>query len=306
MSKTLIPSELRVTTRDDKGRKFIEVVAAAYDKAGLSEEEAQHVNEATGLKELIDKHIADNRTPNQFANEEVVSNYGYLSGYKPKSLAEQIARLKELFPGLGDANQDLLLEIEKGEVKLPKHAEGWFAIPNWLKNPQIFGSTYFGSTYSEALLKVLKIIKQTRSGKFYNYREDQLDEKRLRQSARTQKFFLELSEVQGNPDILIVPAQFGLRHRGRSIRRAREVFLANEFGFGAFAVGIMLLTHPERLQNVNDLWVDCAGDEFAPGADGCFDRAPCFGFSDGRLGFGASTVDDVVDDYGSASGFLPQ
>jgi len=48
-------------------------------------------------------------------------------------------------------------------------------------------------------------------------------------------------------DILVVPAQFGLRHRGRSVRRVREVMNANEFGLGVFAIGIMLLTHPERL-----------------------------------------------------------
>jgi hypothetical protein len=37
MSTTLAPS---VTHRDPKGRKFVSIVETAYDKAGLSDEEA--------------------------------------------------------------------------------------------------------------------------------------------------------------------------------------------------------------------------------------------------------------------------
>lgn len=237
----------------------------------------------------------------KFKDEEVSSTYGYLSGYAPKGLTEQCNRLRELFSGIGFANLDLLTQIEKGDVPLPTGAEGWFAIPNWMKNPNIFGSIYSG-----ALLKALDTIKQTRNGKFYNYRDGQLDEKRLRQSAQSQKFWTELADAQGNPDILIVPAQFGIRHRGRSVRRAREVFAGNEFGLGAFAVGIMILTHPERLMHYDDLWIDCAGDEFDnPGAGDRFGHAPRFGF-DGEVKFGAVWADDADDYCGSASGVLPQ
>lgn len=39
--------------------------------------------------------------PHWYANEEVPSSYGYLSGYTiPKTLAEQVAMLRELFPQL--------------------------------------------------------------------------------------------------------------------------------------------------------------------------------------------------------------
>lgn len=238
----------------------------------------------------------------KFKDEEVSSTYGYLSGYAPKGLTEQCNRLRELFSGIGFANLDLLTQIEKGDVPLPTGAEGWFAIPNWMKNPNIFGSIYSG-----ALLKALDTIKQTRNGKFYNYRDGQLDEKRLRQSAQSQKFWTELADAQGNPDILIVPAQFGIRHRGRSVRRAREVFAGNEFGLGAFAVGIMILTHPERLMHYDDLWIDCAGDEFDnPDADDRFGHAPRFGFDDGKVKFGTGWADDADDYCGSASGVLPQ
>jgi hypothetical protein len=238
----------------------------------------------------------------KFKDEEVSSTYGYMSGYAPKGLTEQCNRLRELFSGIGFANLDLLTQIEKGDVSLPTGAEGWFAIPNWMKNPNIFGSIY-----SATLQKVLDTIKQTQSGKFYNYRDGQLDEKRLRQSAQSQKFWADLRDAQGDPDILIVPAQFGIRHRGRSVRRAREVFLINEFGLGAFAVGIMILTHPERLMNYDDLWIDCSGDEFDDPDSGVrFDHAPCFRFDDGEVEFDAYFVGNASDGFGSASGFGPQ
>jgi len=51
-----------VTHRDSKGRKFMDIVGARYDKKELSEEEAQNVNEAPGLPELIDKFIERNRS----------------------------------------------------------------------------------------------------------------------------------------------------------------------------------------------------------------------------------------------------
>lgn len=288
------------------GTDAVEKAVKAYANANyLSKEGAELVKgnadfvgriHAATVLALVELSSTD-----KFKDEEVSSTYGYLSGYAPKGLTEQCNRLRELFSGIGFANLDLLTQIEKGDVPLPTGV-GWFAIPNWMKNPNIFGSIYSG-----ALLKALDTIKQTRNGKFYNCRDGQLDEKRLRQSAQSQKFWADLRDAQGDPDILIVPAQFGIRHRGRSVRRAREVFAGNEFGLGAFAVGIMILTHPERLMHFDDLWIDCSGDEFDdPDSDVRFARAPYFCFCDGEVKFGTGFVDDASAYYGSASGFGPQ
>lgn len=59
MSKTLAPSA--VTTRDPKGLKFTSIVEAAYNKALLKEGEAQRVNNAPGLSELITNFITQHR-----------------------------------------------------------------------------------------------------------------------------------------------------------------------------------------------------------------------------------------------------
>jgi hypothetical protein len=258
------------------------------------------------LRATTTNNLRELSVTNKYANEEVTSRYGYLSGYKPgvQDLDRRIARLQELFLGLGGANPEYLEQVKSGKVALPECAEKFGAVPNWKKRPDLFGAIY-----NDALVTVLGTIKETRGGKFYNYREGQLGQERLRQSARSVGFWNRLIEEQGNPDILIVPFQFGLRHRGRSTRRANEVMIGTlgEFGLGAFAVGCLLLTHEERLQNFDDLWIDAPGDEFDdPDSDVRFGRAPCFGFDGGEVGFGASAVGSASEDYGSVSGVVPQ
>ena len=283
-----------------------DAVKKAIKDFGLTKDGAQKVHANGNLladtaNQAVTKVLQELTYVETYEKEEVQSKYGYLSGYTPKGLTEQCNRLRELFSGIGYANLDLLAQIEAGKVELPANAEGWFAIPNiWKKD----GQPKIGSTYSECVQKILDTIKETR-GRLYNYREGSIDEKHLRQSARTEKFFGELSEAQGNPDILIVAGQFGLRHRGRSVRRAREVFQINEFGFGAFAIGSMLLTHPERLQQSDDLWIDCGGDEFAPGVGGGFSYAPYFYFSGSGVWFGACYVSRACGRFGSSSAFFP-
>lgn len=294
MSNTLAPSAT-VTSRDSKGTKFMSIVEAQYNKAGLSEKEAQRVNDTAGLAELIANFIAESRTTDQWKDEEVESQFGYLSGYTaPKSIAEQVKILSEIFPGV-----EFKADEKVAEGAVPSGAEGWFAIPKWQT---------IAPTYGEAVTKVFVELKKRRNGAFYNYRENQLGPNQLRQSAQSVAAFATLEAEQKDQNTLVVASQFGIRHRGRSVRRAREVMLDNggEVGLGAFAIGIMLLTHAERLQHYDDLWIDCAGDEFAPGADGDFSRAPCFEFLGDRVEFDASAVDGAVARYGSASAFLPQ
>ena len=75
---------------------------------------------------------------------------------------------------------------------------------------------------------------------------------------------------------------------------------------GACAIGIMVLPHPERLVQWEQLHVDCAGDEFASDADGDFSYAPLFRFDGGKVEFGAYWYDNAYGHYGSASAFLPR
>lgn len=278
------------------------LIADAVEKIvadlGLDKDGAQRVIEhgdelVAPIGEKVLTLLKDLSVSDKYKNEEVKSSYGYLSGYKkPKGITEQTNILRQLFPGIGFANEKL------AEREVPKHADdGWFAIPKWQS---------IAPTYGEAVEIVFGKLSQAYNGRFQNYREGELGEQYLRQQALTQAVFQKLGEEQNGYDILVVSAQFGLRHRGRSVRRVREILLGNEFGLGAFAVGIMLLTHSDRLKHYDDLWIDCAGDEYAPIAGGGFSKSPIFYFGGGKLGFGAGSVSDASGYCGSVSGFVPQ
>ena len=280
-----------ITSRDKKGRQAVTIFSAAYDKAGLDADSAQQLNErGDELRAGVAELIARLSVSNQFANEEVSSTYGYLSGYTaPKTLAEQVAKLRELFPQL--LNVDLPLA---GDAHvLPDGAEGPFAIPDWRK---------IAPTHDGAVQIVFDLLAKAYGDKFKNWLQGEMN--RLRQSAKSVILWEKISASQNGNDILVVDAQFGLLHRGRSVRRAREVMRQNQAGLGAFAVGIMLLTHANRLQHIDDLWIDCAGDEYL--VDTASSRAPFFDFRGGDLLFGADSVGGAYAFCGSASFFLPQ
>jgi hypothetical protein len=268
----------------------------------MTEEEAQRVNEAGGLADLIGKFISDNRCTNQFANEEAASSYTYPPEYTgPKPIEEQITALAKML----DLDPASALAFAESLPALPEGAEGWFAIPS----PVALAAKHFPGLTDPAgqncagISLILSKIAALR--KFYNYREDQITTAQLRVAIRTAEALAQITEVQKG-DILIIAAQLGLRHRGESVRRAREKFSASEFGLGSLIVGSVTLTHPERFVRWEQLHIDCAGDEFSPGAGGDFDNAPYLYFNGGEVRFGTCWVGGTGTYYGSASGFLPQ
>jgi hypothetical protein len=239
------------------------------------------------FKEYLAEPLQNHSINSQYADEELESNYGYFSGYKPKNINDQINILRKFFPDIGSADGKLT------ERRLPSNAEGWFAIPRWEK---------IASTYGEAVQRVLDL-----NGASCNHRCRQFDAQYLHQFQKSAEAFQKIGDEQKDHDILIIPAQLGVRHRGRSVRRAREVMNVNEFGLGSFAIGVMILTHPERLQHYKDLRIDCAGDEFSPDSYYGSNDVPYFTCSiDGRANFNAYYFSFVSNRFGSASAFLLQ
>ena len=273
--------------------RFVEDAAErALKEVGLDKDGLQRLIEnGDKFQARIITGIREFSVSNQFADEEVECSYVYPADYKVKGITEQTNILRQLFPGIGYADENL------ASRPLPANTEGWFAIPRWQK---------VAETYNEAVEKVLELIKQQRKGKFYNWRGGKLGKQYLRQHEHTVKKLQALGDQQKDYDILVVAAQFGLRHRGRSVRRAREIFTTNEFGLGAFEIGCMLLTHPERLVSYNDLGIDCAGDEYAPVAGGSFSSTPFFFSNESGVVFGTGWFGRARSGCGSASGSLPQ
>ncbi len=248
-------------------------------------------------KKLI---TSDGPNTNQFANE-VVSNYTYPKEYEgPKPIAQQVKTIATMF----GFDPTYALEFAKNLPMLPEGAEGWFAIPK----VSDVGKKYFptiidkAEQYCKAVKMVLALLAESRS--FTNYRKGEIVPSKMRQHARTEQC-LEHLEVEQKGSILIIAVQYGMRHRGKSVRRARETFASNEFGLGAFAIGCMYLVHPERCVRFEELDIDCAGDEFSY-LDGAFSEYPVFFFGDGRLSFGTGNVSSTRARFGSVSAFVPQ
>lgn len=237
-------------------------------------------------------------TSYKYHYEEICSDYGY-SKYKfPKSLNKQIRLLKKFFPSLGNNPT-----VGKFEGFLPNVFEGWFAIPNiWRSEPVLPGS------YHEQVIGLFELLKKSRGElRFLNY--NSLGEKNamfsLKELDYSKNALQELSKDQKDPDILVIPAQFGLQHKGRSLRRAYEVMLdKGQFPLGLFAGGVMLLTHPGRLQDIEDLEVACAGDEFYD--PNLKDLVFSFRFNNGGILLSLQWTGIVCVYSGSISGFVSQ
>ncbi|HBC39711.1 TPA: hypothetical protein DDY56_03480 [Candidatus Uhrbacteria bacterium] len=271
---------------------------AVLDELGFSKKTAQRVvMGGAACQELLKEHFRSVLTqlasPQEFADEEVESSYGYLSrDRQPRSVTEQANRLREIFQGIGYANEML------ANLPVLNGAEGKFVIPPWQK---------VAATYGEAVQIMLGKLRVECGEKFVNYIEDKLGAKHLREGIAKKAALRKLAKEQKGFDLLVVDGQFGFLHRGRSVRHARVVMQdGGQFGFGAFENGIMILTHPDRLKKYGDLWLDCAGDEYSHEAVGQFPSAPLFVFLDGNLRLDTRDIARPYGHCGSSSGFSLQ
>lgn len=296
-------SQAWITSRDPKGLHATGLFEVVYNKSKLDDARAQRLNErGDELQDGFAKLINELTMPNQYANEEISSGYTYPKEYKgPEPIADQIKALAKIF----DIDPSYALEFVKNLPTLPDGAEGWFAIPsvNALAARFFPKVTDLAEKYYRAIILMHEKLGDART--FQNYCEVQIDRKHLRMHART-AHALALIQKQQKGDILIIAAQLGMRHRGRSTHRAREVFTADEYGLGSVMGCSIALTHSKRFVSYEELDMDLPGDEFAPAGDGQFGEAPFLGFSDDRLRFSTDDCDCYGARYSSASGFLPQ
>lgn len=231
----------------------------------------------------------------RYADQVVKSTYVYPPEYRgPKSIRTQVEGLLTHFPNL---NAAWALD----------HGQAWYdgikpGLPKWIEGPLVYVWWEVFGGYNVALQQVLGRIAASRT--FYNYRVGAIGPEHLRQVERTVRMEKVLKALQPG-DLIIVPNQAGLKHRGESVLRARELFLAKEFGLGSVAEGCRALTHPERYVRWKQLHTDLAGDEHSPGADGEFSMAPALSFDCGEVEFTVH-VSHPYPNYGSSSAFLPQ
>jgi len=222
----------------------------------------------------------------RYQEEDTISRREYPPSYRVRPIEAQTTALREAFPELGGCIERL------ARNPLPEEAEGWFAIPRWQA---------LAPTYNEAVDRMAAVLDAKR--RFSNRIVGNLGPKFLRQNGRTKLAEELVANQQPGSDILLLPAQFGLRHRGCSARRARVVMAGNEYGLGAFALGCMLITHPERLSIIDTLMIDCSGDEYSLHADTIYDRVPLFDFDLGGLELSIFYEDRAVELWGTPTAF---
>jgi hypothetical protein len=207
---------------------------------------------------------------------------------------------REIDWSLNEVQQQLL----SGPV--PQDSEGYFAVvfdqtmvTDYEENP--------GVDQSGPVTLALNALREQRDGRLVNYREGELGPQYYRRNKKSAEKMRELWESQGCPTgILLIPAQLGIEHRGKSVRRARVVIRGSEFPLDAYETIQMVLTHEDRLGHYDDLCLDLPGAEYSPGAYGVFEYALCVEFYGGALGFAHSDPSLAHRLYGSVSGFLPQ
>lgn len=239
------------------------------------------------VSDLVVEAIHRHTVTDKFKDEEVASNRAYPPTYRVRPIEAQVTALRTLFPVLGSCNEKL------ARKPLLEGAEAWFAIPRWQA---------LAPTYNEAVELLIEALSSKR--KVSNRIIGKLGDKYLRQCERSRLAEKILAEQQGGNDILVVPAQAGMLHRGCSARRTRASLAGNEFGLGMFSIGCILLTHPERLSTADTLMIDCGGDEYSVRGDITFDRVPLFDYDIGGVEVSIFYEDRARNLWGTPTGFL--
>jgi len=294
----IVPLHLSGNTTEQQNRLLQEYLGDAVQEAyrtaieQLDQQSAQTVLDmnrrlksevAERVVEIIQRHTVSNK----FKDEEVGSNRVYPPTYRVRPVEAQVTELRKLFPGLGACQEKL------SRKPLPLGAEAWFAIPRWQA---------LAPTYNEAVDRMIAVLSTRR--KFSNRLIGKLNDKFLRQSERSKLAEKILGEQQQGSDILVIGAQAGMLHRGSSARRTRVAMAGNEFGLGVFAIGCILLTHPERLSTGDTLMIDCSGDEYSVRGDYTFDRVPLFDYDMAGIEFSIFYEDRARNLWGTPTGFL--
>jgi len=226
-----------------------------------------------------------------YADEEVPSSFGYPEGWGMRQVWAQVSalRIRQFFP---------CLELPPVTITLLREAppgfDGYLAWPE--PSALVPGSEY---PYRDALERVLEVL--TEYSTFENLLKGPLHPDRLRLLEKTVEGHARAHQRAGG-DWCVAPFQSGLRHGGRSVRRARMVFAENEWGAGPYEVACFLLTHPGRLTSDEYLAIDCPGVEHDHDGSGQFLEYLFFAStSRGTLQLITGPADGEVAFSGSAS-----
>lgn len=221
--------------------------------------------------------------------DEFRNHLPYPAGFYNLSVGEQLELWRKIFPKF-DSGHAL------GFVKpvAPREAEAWGVIP---KFSRLDG-------YCRALEKILGFLKQSSIGKFENRLANWTGRSDwLRVPVAAQRLWDKQEALPG--DFACFPFQFGLRHAGKSIRRAQVDCTDLEVGLGPYEVGALLLLHPNRIVGLQQMYPASVA-EYSPEFEVGFHN--CLGYSWDHVSqcpdFGRIWDGDEHPGFGLVTGFL--
>ena len=237
--------------------------------------------------------------------DSVASDREYPQGYKgPKTIAEQARLIGTLL----ELEYATTLSFAEGQPQAPEGAEGWFVVPkiSAVAKKHFPSITDPAQQYCEAILLAVKKLKTMKYfERMYNWHDRDLSAETFRQKERTLQMMARIEAAQSEGDLFFVPAQLGLKHRGKSVEKAEKDFSEAEFGLGAFACLCIAMAHEQRFASVFELGMNCAGDEFfTPDRHGIFPKVPNLAFYENKTFLGANIPFWPSEYLGSATGFM--
>jgi len=293
-----------------EGDVVASTVAVCSDQGGWSSAHAEWLRKpgkAALVREFMDKQMAEEAHSLWVAQSQKESEYGYPEGWHLKPLDVQAAILKEYFPGLDTSHVHELAGryMRDGRLDLPEGMDGLAVIPKLspiayhLEAPRCFGEEW--PVYNRAMRRLLEVMGKAIPN-FRDLSHGQVSKRQLRRDEKTVKSYEAMSDLPG--EVMVLAVQTGLRYRGKSPEYVWDLLEEGEFGLDAFAVGCIILTHPERLVSRDDLAIDCPGSVLYPEGRMC--GVPCWSFHDGEVRFNLHHLDHASAYYGSASTRLPK
>lgn len=171
---------------------------------------------------------------------------------EPKSVEEQIGRLRAIWPKL---------EPSKGINSLAGKPNEGFS-ETWLVGvyPEFFGSTNHLEVMKKEVFPVIADqLNQMFSDSVGEWNPIQLN--MMGELANTR--YQELKRIQ-TKDIYALPMQSGRLYSGHSIGAATKLLYENEFILDSLQVAIFNMVFEKRLSNSHDPWMFCSDNHVGP------------------------------------------
>ena len=239
---------------------------------------------AETVVEIIHRHTVSDK----YKDEEVASNRVYPPTYRVRPVEAQVTELRKVFPSLGSCQEKLARrQLARGRRGVVCH------------------SPLAGAG--------LHLQRSRGDGAGGAGDQAQVLQPHRRQAGRNVSAPDGALQAGGEDPRRTAGGQ---RHSGGGARRPACCIAAPRPGArawpwpatssasGVFAIGCMLLTHPERLSTGDTLMIDCGGDEYSVRGDYTFDRVPLFDFDMAGIEFSIFYEDRARNLWGTPTGFL--